>query len=56
MTETEKNRTLYLPEELLVEILTRVPEASLAGFPSTSKEWNSLIKKIRDLISLFSKA
>ncbi|CAF2099615.1 unnamed protein product [Brassica napus] len=35
----------YLPEDLLVEILSRVPEASLARLRSTSKGWNALIKK-----------
>ncbi|KAG2306434.1 hypothetical protein Bca52824_026182 [Brassica carinata] len=47
MTEKLKKRrnTVYLPEELLVEILSRVPEASLARFRSTSKGWNALIKK-----------
>ncbi|XP_023634668.1 putative F-box protein At4g10190 [Capsella rubella] len=39
-----KNIVVYLPEDLLVEILYRVPEASLARFRSTSKEWNALIK------------
>ena len=46
MTEKEaksRNR-IQLPEDLLVEILSRVPDASLARFLSTSKEWNSLIK------------
>ena len=40
MTEKVKKRrnTVYLPEDLLVDILSRVPQASLA---STSKGWNS---------------
>ncbi|KAJ4894186.1 putative F-box protein [Raphanus sativus] len=47
MTKKEKKsrNTLHLPEDLLVEILSRVPEASLARFRSTSKGWNALIKK-----------
>ncbi|KAF2532558.1 hypothetical protein F2Q70_00030410 [Brassica cretica] len=45
MTVTEKSRTVYLSEDLLVEILSRVPEASLARFRSISKGWNALIKK-----------
>ncbi|KAG2306428.1 hypothetical protein Bca4012_084549 [Brassica carinata] len=40
-----KRNTEYLPEDLLVEILSRVPEASLARLRSTSKGWNTLIKK-----------
>ncbi|KAG2306704.1 hypothetical protein Bca52824_026452 [Brassica carinata] len=49
MTATENNRTVYLPEDMLVEILSRVSEASLARFCSTSKGWNALIKKERKL-------
>ncbi|KAG2306432.1 hypothetical protein Bca52824_026180 [Brassica carinata] len=47
MTEKEKKsrNTIHLPEDLLVEILSRVPDASLARFRSTSKGWNCLIKK-----------
>ncbi|CAF1931815.1 hypothetical protein Bca4012_073379 [Brassica carinata] len=47
MTGQEKKRknTISLPTDLLVEILSRVPEASLARLRSTSKEWNALIKK-----------
>ncbi|CAN7047129.1 unnamed protein product, partial [Brassica oleracea var. botrytis] len=43
MTEKVKKRknTVYLPEDLLVDILSRVPQASLARFRSTSKGWNS---------------
>ncbi|ESQ43953.1 hypothetical protein EUTSA_v10006371mg [Eutrema salsugineum] len=33
-----------IPEELVVEILSRVPAASLARFRLTSKGWNALIK------------
>ncbi|EOA32055.1 hypothetical protein CARUB_v10015300mg [Capsella rubella] len=33
-----------LPEDLVVEILSRVPAVSLARLRSTSKEWNALIK------------
>ncbi|XP_056841615.1 putative F-box protein At4g10190 [Raphanus sativus] len=43
--DRESEREVYLPEDLLVEILSRVPEASLARFRSTSKGWNALIKK-----------
>ncbi|XP_056866401.1 putative F-box protein At4g10190 [Raphanus sativus] len=51
MTEKVKNKrnTIYLPEDLLVEILSRFPEASLARFQSTSKGWNALIKRDRRL-------
>ncbi|ESQ47770.1 hypothetical protein EUTSA_v10022361mg, partial [Eutrema salsugineum] len=38
-----------LPEDLLVEILSRVPEAALVRLRSTSKEWNDLIKKDKRL-------
>ncbi|KAG7578103.1 F-box associated domain type 1 [Arabidopsis thaliana x Arabidopsis arenosa] len=34
----------YLPEDLVVEILSRVPAVSLARLRSTSKKWNALIK------------
>ncbi|KAL0706952.1 hypothetical protein Bca4012_073378 [Brassica carinata] len=40
-----KRNIVYLPKDVLVEILSRVPEASLARLRSTSKEWNALIKK-----------
>ncbi|KAF3585828.1 hypothetical protein F2Q69_00030902 [Brassica cretica] len=40
-----KRNIEYLPEDLLVEILSRVPEASLARLRSTSNGWNALIKK-----------
>ncbi|EFH59544.1 predicted protein [Arabidopsis lyrata subsp. lyrata] len=36
--------TMHLPEDLVVEILSRVPAVSLARLRSTSKEWNALIK------------
>ncbi|KAJ4894185.1 putative F-box protein [Raphanus sativus] len=47
MTKKEEKRrnTIDLPDDLLVEILSRVPDASLARFRSSSKGWNSLIKK-----------
>ncbi|EOA19601.1 hypothetical protein CARUB_v10002783mg [Capsella rubella] len=35
---------LHLPEDLVVEILSRVPAVSLARLRSTSKAWNVLIK------------
>ncbi|CAA7030075.1 unnamed protein product [Microthlaspi erraticum] len=38
---------MYLPEELLVEILPWVPAASLARFRCTAKRWNALIKSKR---------
>ncbi|CAA7030073.1 unnamed protein product [Microthlaspi erraticum] len=41
----KKRNTVYLPEDLVVEILSRVPDASLARFRSISKGWNALIKK-----------
>ncbi|CAA7013199.1 unnamed protein product [Microthlaspi erraticum] len=41
----KKRNTIDLPEDLVVEILSRVPEASLAPFRSISKGWNALIKK-----------
>lgn len=41
----KKRNTKYLPEDLLVKILSRVPEASLARFRSISQGWNALIKK-----------
>ncbi|CAH8382128.1 unnamed protein product [Eruca vesicaria subsp. sativa] len=49
MTVPEKSTAVYLAEDLLVEILTRVPEASLARFRSTSKGWNTLFIKERKL-------
>lgn len=36
--------TVYLPEDLLVEILSRVPTVALARLRSTSKRWNALFK------------
>ena len=47
MSEKEKKsrNTIYLPEDLIVEILSRVPRTSLARFRSTSKGWNALIEK-----------
>ena len=52
-TEKVKKRrnTLYLPEYLLVDILSRVPETSLARFQSTSKGWNALIKRDGRLVN-----
>ncbi|CAH8373033.1 unnamed protein product [Eruca vesicaria subsp. sativa] len=41
----KRGNTIYLPEDLLVEILSRVPETSLARFRSTSKGWNALIQR-----------
>ncbi|ESQ47764.1 hypothetical protein EUTSA_v10020934mg [Eutrema salsugineum] len=38
-----------IPEELVVEILSSVPAASLARFRLTSKRWNALIKDARFL-------
>ncbi|CAH8261761.1 unnamed protein product [Arabidopsis lyrata] len=35
---------MYLPEELVVEILSRVPFISLARLRWTSKRWNAMIK------------
>ena len=43
--EEKSRNTIHLPEDLLVEILSRVPDASLARFRSTSKGLNALIKK-----------
>ncbi|KAG2306429.1 hypothetical protein Bca52824_026177 [Brassica carinata] len=43
--EKKSRNTIHLPDDLLVEILSRVQDASLARFRSTSKGWNSLIKK-----------
>ncbi|XP_024014953.1 putative F-box protein At4g10190 [Eutrema salsugineum] len=40
----KRNTVLYIPEDLVVEIFSKVPEASLARFRSTSKRWNDLIK------------
>ncbi|KAF8050061.1 hypothetical protein N665_2057s0007 [Sinapis alba] len=37
----------YLPDDLLVEIFSRVPLASLARFRSVSKRWKALIKDVR---------
>ncbi|XP_010488097.1 PREDICTED: putative F-box protein At3g21120 [Camelina sativa] len=36
--------TVYLPEDLLVEILSRVPTVALARLRSTCKRWNALFK------------
>ncbi|EOA31273.1 hypothetical protein CARUB_v10014445mg [Capsella rubella] len=41
----KKRNILDLPEDLVVEILSRVPAASLARLPSTSKRWNALFKE-----------
>ncbi|KAG7578673.1 F-box domain, partial [Arabidopsis thaliana x Arabidopsis arenosa] len=41
---TLTSSTMYLPEELKVEILSRVSAASLARSQSVSKRWNALIK------------
>lgn len=35
---------MHLPEDLLVEILSRVPAVALARLRSTSKRWNALFK------------
>nr|VDC71937.1 unnamed protein product [Brassica rapa] len=40
-----KRNIEYHSEDLLVEILSRVPEVSFARLRSTSKGWNALIKK-----------
>ncbi|KAG7582779.1 F-box domain [Arabidopsis suecica] len=40
---------INLPEDLLVEILSRVPAVSLARLRSTSRKWNTLIKYERVL-------
>ncbi|KAJ4894067.1 putative F-box protein [Raphanus sativus] len=37
----------YLPDDLLVDILSRVPLASLARFRSVSKRWKALIKDFK---------
>ncbi|KAG2271325.1 hypothetical protein Bca4012_073579 [Brassica carinata] len=37
----------YLPEDLLVDILSKVPLASLARFRSVSKRWKALINYLR---------
>ncbi|KAJ4894069.1 putative F-box protein [Raphanus sativus] len=37
----------YLPEDLVVDILSRVPLASLARFRSVSKRWKALINYVR---------
>ncbi|CAA7013198.1 unnamed protein product [Microthlaspi erraticum] len=37
--------TVDVPEDLVVEILSRVPEVSVARFRSIPKGWNALIKK-----------
>ncbi|KAG2306299.1 hypothetical protein Bca52824_026047 [Brassica carinata] len=37
----------YLPEDLLVDILSRIPLASLARFRSVSKTWKDLINYVR---------
>ena len=52
-TEKVKKRrnTVYLPEDLLVEILSRVPETSMARFQSTSKGWNALLKRDGRLVN-----
>lgn len=49
MRVPKNNRTVDLPEDMLVEILSRVSEASLARSRSTSKGWNALIKKKENL-------
>ncbi|KAG7578100.1 F-box-like domain superfamily, partial [Arabidopsis thaliana x Arabidopsis arenosa] len=40
----KKGNIVHLPEDLVVEILTRVPAVSLRRLRSTSKGWNALIK------------
>ncbi|CAA7048021.1 unnamed protein product [Microthlaspi erraticum] len=42
-----KRNTEYLPDDLVVEILSRAPTKSLARFRSTSKGWNALVKEER---------
>ncbi|XP_062021148.1 F-box/kelch-repeat protein At3g23880-like [Rosa rugosa] len=47
----------YLPEEMMIEILLRLPIKSLLQFTSVSKYWNSLIKHntfIKDHLKLTS--
>ncbi|KAG7564580.1 F-box associated domain type 1 [Arabidopsis suecica] len=44
MKRTERRSIVYFPEDLLVEILSRVPTKSLARLRSTSKRWNALVK------------
>ncbi|EFH53679.1 hypothetical protein ARALYDRAFT_323223 [Arabidopsis lyrata subsp. lyrata] len=44
MKRTERRSIIYLPEDLLVEILSRVPAKSLVRLRSTSKRWNALVK------------
>ncbi|CAA7048014.1 unnamed protein product [Microthlaspi erraticum] len=39
-----KNNSVHLPEDLVVEILSRVPTKPLERLRSTSKEWNALVK------------
>ncbi|ANM65155.1 F-box/associated interaction domain protein, partial [Arabidopsis thaliana] len=43
-TEEGKHCTSSGPEDLVVEILTRVPVVSLKQLRSTPKGWNALIK------------
>ncbi|XP_010422631.1 PREDICTED: putative F-box protein At4g10190 [Camelina sativa] len=38
---------MYLPEELVVDILARVPDIYLARLQFVSKGWNALIKDVR---------
>ncbi|CAN8278437.1 unnamed protein product [Cochlearia groenlandica] len=47
--------TVDLPNDLLAEILSRVPEASLARFRSTSKGFNDMIEKDERIIAKKSK-
>ncbi|KFK39422.1 hypothetical protein AALP_AA3G242800 [Arabis alpina] len=47
MMKKKRGTVEELPEELVVEILSRVPTVSLARFKSISKKWNGLIKDRR---------
>ncbi|KAG7626044.1 putative F-box protein [Arabidopsis thaliana] len=43
----KKRNTVYLSEDLIVEILSRVSAVSLARLRTTSKRWNALVKDER---------
>ncbi|XP_013624265.1 PREDICTED: putative F-box protein At3g21120 [Brassica oleracea var. oleracea] len=47
---------INLPEDLLVEILSKVPAITLARFRTTSKEWNTLIRDGRLAKKYYSNA
>ena len=44
MTQTEKDKTGYIPPEIITNIFSRLPIKSLIRFQCVCKDWNSLMK------------